>query len=281
LSDPTPKRDVPVDILANGPVAPGFYRCVVGLEGAKSAFAPGQFFQLRVQPGGLDPLLRRPFAPSEIEDDYLAFVYAVVGRGTELLSGLSSGDRVEILYPLGNGWSRPQPGEAALLVGGGCGTPSLLVWAQALVEAGHPVYVATGARSDSVLLEADALQQIATGMAVATDDGSTGRQGHAVDAAIGLIDEIPVGTPLRLYGCGPEPMLRGLCRLAAERDLPCEVSLEVRMACGFGACVGCVVPIRDAEAPEGFRYRKACQDGPVFDASTILWEETPDDGCRA
>jgi dihydroorotate dehydrogenase electron transfer subunit len=270
---PPTKRNLTAAVLANGPVAPGFCRMVLDLRGADRLFAPGQFFQLRVRPDGLDPLLRRPFAPSEVEADYLAFVYAVVGRGTEAMAALAAGDAVEVLLPLGRGYTLPpEPATHAVLVGGGCGAPSLLVLAQSLAARGNPVHIALGAQTASGLLEVDAMRGVARHLELATDDGTAGLEGHAVAAAAGLLDRLPAGTPVRLYGCGPEPMLRGLAELAALRQAPCEVSLEARMACGFGACVGCVVKVRDEARDEGFVYRKACQDGPVFDAATLLWD---------
>ena len=266
------KADLYTTVLANALVAPGFYRMVVDFPNADKVFAPGQFFQLRINPQGRDPLLRRPFAPSEVFSDMMAFVYAEVGRGTTIMAGLADGDQVSILAPLGSGFSLPEdPDTQAVIVGGGCGTPSLLVLSRALKAIGCSTHVAVGARSTASLLECDALAESATSHKFATDDGSSGLQGHAVMAAEELIKGLDQSKPIRIYSCGPEPMLKGLSALAAEQNLFCEVSLESRMACGFGACVGCVVKVKDDSRDEGFVYRKVCQDGPVFPAADLLW----------
>jgi dihydroorotate dehydrogenase electron transfer subunit len=270
---PERKRDCDALVLSNSRVAPGFFRMVVSLENADSIFRPGQFFQLRIDPKSLDPLLRRPFAPSETFPDTMAFVYAVVGHGTRVMSELHEGDRVSVLCPLGNCFALPEEKNAqALLVGGGCGAPSLLTLARALGSAGHAVHVALGARTQCSLLEVEAMAALAARLEVATDDGSHGIRGHAISAAETILSDLDPDLPVRIYACGPDPMLRALSALAEDRGIPCQVSLEARMACGFGACVGCVVKVRDATRPEGFAFRKVCCDGPVFDSREIVWE---------
>ncbi len=266
-----PKRDAHAEVLDNAPVVPGVHRMVLALPGAAGAFRPGQFFQARVFPDGLDPLLRRPFSPSELGEDRLTFVYQVVGRGTRALAALHRGDRVDVLYPLGRGYTLPEKGGGALLVGGGCGSPTLAVLARALRKAGCSVRAALGAQSACSLLEVPALRALADRVALATDDTSAGEARTAVDAAARILDALDA-PPARVYGCGPEPMLRALADLTAARGLPCEVSLEARMACGFGACMGCVVRVRDPRAPEGTAYERVCQDGPVFDVQRIVWD---------
>jgi len=261
--------DLAAEVVAHRVVAPGFKRMELALPRAVR-FAPGQFFQLLVHPGREAPLLRRPFAPSEVAERSFAFVYAVVGRGTEALAALRAGASVRVLAPLGTGWTLPARGGRAVLVGGGCGTPSLRVLAEALLRRKVEVHGVIGARSACALLEERAFARLCRKLEVATDDGSKGLRGHAVAAATRLLDSLGPGAAPRLYACGPHPMLRGLAGLAAERGLFCEVSLEERMACGFGACMGCAVRVR-ADNEDGFVYRRVCHDGPVFAAADLLW----------
>lgn len=265
-----PRIDERATITAHAEVAPGFRRMALAAPESARRFSPGQFFQLRVLDQGLRPLLRRPFAPSEIHADGFAFVYAVVGTGTETMARLPVGAAVQVLAPLGRGWALPRKGSRAVLVGGGCGTPSLRVLAETLALRGVAISTVIGARTACTLLERDALARLSELLAVSTDDGSAGFHGHAVGATEALLDEIGPTPRPHLFACGPTPMLRGLAALAHARGLPCQVSLEERMACGFGACMGCVVAIR-ADNPDGIVYRRVCVDGPVFDAEEVRW----------
>ncbi len=265
------KIDEPARIRANREVAPGFWRMSLAAPRVAARFKPGQFFQLRIDPAGNTPLLRRPFAPSEVDDRGFAFVYAVVGDGTRAMTSLKKGGRVQVLGPLGNGYRLPRRGARALLVGGGCGTPSLRFLAEVLSRRKVEIFTVIGARTACTLLERKALSRLSSMTAIATDDGSRGLHGHSVDATRLLLDEISAKPRPVIFACGPGPMLKGLAALAGERGLKCYVSLEERMACGFGACMGCVVPIR-ADNQDGYVYRRVCHDGPIFAAGDVVWE---------
>lgn len=263
------KRDVDATVAENVRAAPGFYRMRLKAPELAGLFKPGQFFQLRVGGWGDGLFLRRPFAPSDSSADGLTFFYAVVGAGTSRMTALRAGDKVKILAPLGTSYWLPSPGGVALLMGGGCGAPSLAPLARALREAGTKTVALLGARSSEVLLDQQTFHRVADRLIIATDDGSHGCQGTVVDAftrereSIGKVD--------RIYACGPVPMLRAAAKLAEELGVECQVSLEERMACGFGACMGCVVPVRDGKG--GTVFRRVCHDGPVFDAKDLAWEE--------
>ena len=211
--------------------------------------------------------MRRPFAPSETLPGGFAFVYAVVGTGTEAMTRLCPGETVSVLGPLGNGFAPPPSGAIAILAGGGCGTPSLRPLAEAFAAIGSEVWAVVGAKSGEGLLERDGIGKAAKRLTIATDDGSAGIRGTAVDGARSFLDDA-AGRAVVMYACGPGGMMAGLARLAAERGVRCEVSLEERMACGFGACVGCAVEVASGD---GFVYKKVCADGPVFDAATVRW----------
>ena len=265
------KQDVQAVVMENREEAPGFFRMRVGFSAPAPRFKPGQFFQLRVDDRAGQPFLRRPFAPSEAGDDGFSFFYAVVGEGTRMMSGLPIGARVGVLAPLGNAYTLPSGGSRALLLGGGCGAPSIAPLARCPRDAGVHVTILVGARTAGALLNRDAFALAADRLLLATDDGSHGCRGTVIDAY--RLDEASRNSrPDRIYACGPTPMLKAAARLAAELDVECEVSLEERMACGFGACMGCAVPVRDDQAEGGFVYRRVCHEGPVFDAKKLVWD---------
>lgn len=262
------KRDVTAGIVENAEVAPGFFRMRVSAPELAEAFRPGQFFQLRIGGAGEAFFLRRPFAPAENTADGFSFFYALVGEGTRAMAGMEPGARVNILAPLGNAYT-PLTSGSALLVGGGCGAPSLAPLARLLRANGVRTTIVLGARTASALLDHETFACVADRLVIATDDGSHGCRGNIVDAY--RMERENIGAFDRVYACGPLPMLRAAAGLAKECGVDCEVSLEERMACGFGACMGCVVPV--ALEDGGSAFRRVCHDGPVFNASALAWDE--------
>lgn len=216
---------------------------------------PGQFAQLLV-PGRT---LRRPISICELGEGTFRFVFQVRGEGTEILSELESGEKLNLLAPLGSGFELGALSRRALFVGGGIGVPPLL---EAAKRFGKNAVLAAGFRNaESVILQRD-FEAAGCKVLLATDDGSAGHHGLVTELTEGLeFDEI--------FACGPAPMLRAVSRLAEERGVPCQVSLEERMACGIGACLGCAVKLR-GEA--GDYYGHVCKDGPVFDSRKVLWK---------
>ena len=267
------------EILQNRAVADSWRELVLSWDEAASEPRPGQFLTLRVSPFS-DPLLRRPFAFSGFRRAFSGFqraddaatarasvVYQIRGGATRLLSRLAPGSRVDTLAPLGSCFPTPLPGETPVLAGGGIGLGPLLFLADTLsvgvlpAESGPPLFV-FGVRS-SALLPAIALP---AGSALCTDDGSSGFHGTVVDYLARNAPTPPKGGRLRLYGCGPGPMLAALATLAAERGWAASLSAEQWMACGVGACMGCALPRADGKG-----YLRACTDGPVFEAADIDW----------
>ncbi|MDR1534713.1 MAG: dihydroorotate dehydrogenase electron transfer subunit [Planctomycetota bacterium] len=257
------KRDVRGRILQNVRVGAGVFRLRLFLPRLAGSFLPGQFLQLRLRPGDVAPFLRRPFAPSDYEPEGLSLIYAVAGRGTRLLSELPPGAEVDVLAPLGNSFSLLPAGSAAVLAGGGVGFAGLLPLARRLSSDGVEVTGALGTGTAAALPPESAFPDFPGRLLIATDDGSRGFHGNVVDA---LGAEGIAGTAARLYACGPLPMLAAAARLAAAEGVGCEVSLEARLACGFGACLGCAVPVLDGKG-----YRRVCRDGPVFAADALDW----------
>jgi dihydroorotate dehydrogenase electron transfer subunit len=255
-------------VLANEVCGGANRRLRLAVGEAFPACAPGQFVML--SPGAIpaaprfDPLLPRPMAVFRREGPALEVLYKITGRGTALLAAARPGDAVRVVGPLGRGFPLPAPGERAVLVGGGTGIASLFDLAARAREAG-PVSVLLGARSAADLMAVAEFEALGAPLRVATEDGSAGRRGLVTE----LLEEALGEGPARVYACGPTPMMRRAAELAARAGRPCFASLENRMACGFGVCLGCAVP----RAGEG--YALVCRDGPVFGADELRLEALP------
>lgn len=244
-------------IISRKEIAPGVFDFVVEAEDVSRAAVPGQFAQILV-PG---KTLRRPVSICEIDGDAgtLRFVFQVRGEGTARLSRMGPGEAMNLLAPLGRGFRPGDTGRRAVFVGGGIGVPPLLAAARPF---GKNAVLAAGFRSaGSVILKED-FEAFGCEVRVATDDGSAGLHGLATELLRDLSFDV-------LFACGPRPMLREVCRVAGERDVPCEVSMEERMACGIGACLVCSVKLR---GENGEFYGRVCSDGPVFEGREIVWE---------
>ena len=216
----------------------------------------GQFVE--VYPDNGVNLLSRPISICEINKDKgsLRLVFQIVGKGTKLFSKLKKGDRIRLLGPCGNGYTLCEGRN--ILVGGGIGVPPLL---ETCKELKGDKVVVLGFRSGSFL--AEEFEKLGAKVYITTDDGSKGFKGNVVDL---LRSENITGD--MIYSCGPKVMLKFLSMYAEEKGIKCQVSMEERMACGIGACVGCVVKIKDKE---GWTYKKVCKDGPVFDSREVCW----------
>lgn len=216
---------------------------------------PGQFAQILV-PGRT---LRRPISICGAGKDTLRFVIQVRGAGTEILSHLEPGDTLDLLAPLGNGFPLDVPAKRAAFVGGGIGTPPLLGAAAAFP--GEKLAVLGFRTKEAVILARD-FRATGCDTRIATDDGTCGT--HGLVTAVLEEETFDV-----CYACGPAPMLKAVAALCGARGVPCFVSLEQRMACGVGACLGCAVALR---RPDGSAYYgHVCKDGPVFRAEDVVF----------
>lgn len=223
---------------------------------------PGQFVEVRVD-GSVETFLRRPISINFVdrERNELWLLVATVGEGTRQIARLQSGDVVNIVGPLGNGFSLPA-GEAAgtvLLVGGGVGVAPLLYQGAVLKEAGlEPVFL-LGARSAKDLLMLDEFRKYGE-VFVTTEDGSEGERGFVTQHTVLQKRQFDL-----ILSCGPTPMMKAVARFAYQQNIECEVSLENMMACGLGACLCCV-----EKTVEGNLC--VCKDGPVFNIKKLLWQ---------
>ena len=257
------------------PVAEGYYELCFDWPAATGSLAddapsPGRFLTIRAG-GRYDPALRRPFAFSGYTPDSTttdtgaktSFIFQLRGRGTGHLAGLKAGDALDVLGPLGKGFSKPAHGCRPVLVAGGIGLGPMLYQAHALAAdaaAGlceAPVFV-IGVRNAGFVPQVD----LPAGTVICTDDGSAGFKGTATDYLAGF----DPGLPPVYYACGPAPMMAAVDRLAQSRRAPYEAATEQWMACGVGACAGCAVRLKSGA------FMRACVDGPVLDGSLVDWE---------
>jgi dihydroorotate dehydrogenase electron transfer subunit len=254
-------------ILSHLPAGRGFYRLVLKAPETAAAALPGQFVMLRVSEN-LDPLLARPFGISAVPSrSSIEIVYRVVGRGTDQLTGMEAGHTLSLLGPLGKGFPLPGKGTTPVLVGGGSGFPPLHFLAQ---RAGSRAHFFIGSRNKECLPPASIIKSfrdVTSRVHIATEDGSTGARGMSTDILNAFLSKRESKTHLVIYACGPHAMLAAVSRIAAEHSIPSFVSMEERMACGLGACMGCSIPMKSGG------YKRACKEGPVFDSREIDWRD--------
>lgn len=224
----------------------------------KASFAdkakPGQFISVYTNDAG--KLLPRPISICEIAEGMLRIVYRVAGAGTAEFSEYKAGDSITILGPLGNGF--PLEEKKAFLIGGGIGVPPMLELAKQL---NCEKQIVVGYR-DELFLNEELEKQ--GSLYIATEDGSTGTKGNVMDAIRehGLTADV-------IYACGPKPMLRAIKAYAEEYHITAWISMEERMACGVGACLGCVCQTKDVDEHSQVHNKRICKDGPVFDAKEV------------
>ena len=226
-------------------------------RGAKEA-KPGQFIAMYCEDG--TKLLPRPISICGIdaEKGTLRVVYRIAGEGTRLFSEMKEGDFLEVLGPLGNGFTMKE--EKAIIVGGGIGIPPMLELAKQL---SCEKTVVLGYR-DELFLKDEFESYV--DVAVATEDGSCGTKGTVIDA----IKEAGVDGKV-IYACGPMPMLKALAEYAEAHDMEAQISLEERMACGIGACLGCICKTKKKDHHTNVNNQRICKDGPVFDAKEVVF----------
>jgi dihydroorotate dehydrogenase electron transfer subunit len=266
-------------ILSNVEVSPGYWRMRMTAPPEFASVRPGQFVMVRVN-GALDPLLRRPFGVFDvgtytpvhsgaIAQPYLEMLYRVVGKGTTMLASLHETDLLDVLGPLGKGFESGPADEEKLIVGGGVGLAPLFLLAKELLKQ-SPVRLFAGGRTRDDILCITEFERLGVECYTATEDGSLGERGLVTEAL--LLRLKTVKGKARIYACGPHGMLNAVANIAAEQGISCQVSLEGYMACGVGACLGCVAPgnTHSTETPD---YRCVCTEGPVFEAGDLKWRD--------
>ncbi len=246
-------------VLSQRELAPQIYDMWIETDFSKMA-KPGQF--ICVYPKDRSTLLPRPISICEVEENKLRIVYRKVGQGTAEFSEYKEGDTIAILGTLGNGFPAEEAvGKKVFLMGGGIGVPPILELAKRLASKAE-IHVIVGYRDANTFLKED-FEQYAR-VHIATEDGSVGSKGNVMDAiaAEGLTGDM-------IYACGPMPMLRAIKYYAQERNMTAYISLEEHMACGVGACLGCVVKTKEIDHHSHVHNARICTDGPVFEAKEV------------
>ncbi|MDE7373323.1 MAG: dihydroorotate dehydrogenase electron transfer subunit [Clostridia bacterium] len=238
------------EIIKNIPLTRDVYKMI--LRGDTSGItAAGQFVNIK-----LDGLyLRRPISVCDVDGDLLTIIYKVVGKGTELMSGMREGQILDVLTGLGNGYDIAKSGDKPLLIGGGVGVPPLYNLAKRLKREGKSVRVILGFNTASEVFYEDEFKALGCEVAVTTVDGSKGIKGFVTNAMSGEYTHV--------YTCGPEPMLKAVYSASTSGG---QFSFEERMGCGFGACMGC-----SCKTVTG--YKRICKDGPVLSKEEIIWQK--------
>ena len=252
-------------ILDHQQVAPDHFKITLKSTYIPAHAKPGQFVQVRCT-DTIDPLLRRPLGIHKVAKDQFELLYEVVGRGTELLSQRKIGEKVDVLGPLGNGFNLDSK-KTAIIIAGGMGVAPLLYVAQQITNYKLPItdylQVFIGANTKKKVLCEKDFKKLTDKVMISTDDGSYANKGYISDILFRHLEENRE-IDATIYACGPKPMLKEVADIAFQKKLECQVSMEARMACGIGTCLGCVI-----KTTKG--YQKVCDDGPVFDSKEIIW----------
>jgi len=302
-------EQVKLKILSNRNIRGNYF--IMTLQGGRIARSaqPGQFVMVKVN-AGQAPLLRRPLSIHAVQGGRLALLYGVVGPGTRLLSQKRAGERLDVIGPLGNGFdtslarrpscsparltdsagmlngapysSRQHP-SAVVLVAGGMGIAPLLFLAERLRK--HKQIVLLGVKSKHSILCEKEFKKIGCDVAVATEDGSAGFRGMVTSLFEKLLLTIDHRPSTRIYACGPYPMLAAVAQIARRYRIPAFGSFEAHMACGIGACMGCIIKLKTKNSSRTRRhsagsrkagklkteYKRVCKDGPVFPLNQVVF----------
>ena len=271
-----------VQIVSNARDTDAYFRLVMRAPRIAPLIQPGQFAHVRIAPLK-DALLRRPFSIFQVEDGTFSILYKTVGKGTEALSRMGRGEELSVIAPLGHGFTVPKRGaEVPLLVAGGYGMAALYLLAQRSPRKG--IVFVGGRRHPDILCEKE-FAALGWDVRVTTEDGSHGQKGLVTAPLLKELQKSqrakgktnasktrhpPSAIPnLKLFACGPTGLLRAVGRLAAEFNVPAELSMDEHMCCGVGVCLTCVIPVKQGD---GWEYQRTCTEGPVFDARDVVWE---------
>jgi len=247
-------------IISNRNLTRSLYEMIIEAPDAANAAKMGQFIHIYC---GKEFTLRRPISICDASKGTLKICYDMRGKGTAAMAQMKVGDTVDIMGPLGNGFSFDE-GAKVLMVGGGIGIYPLIMAAK---RAGRGSAALLGFRSAKFINYTNEFERAGVSVKIVTDDGSAGVGGFVTDLIDGALKAEKYDL---VICCGPAVMMKKAAAIAAENGVSCQVSLEERMACGLGACAGCACAVRTADG--GMTYKKVCKDGPVFDSAEVIWE---------
>jgi len=267
--------NIKVKILSKKEVAPNIHLIRLDAPAIAQDTLPGQFIHIRCSQN-YHPLLRRPISIYRIDKEKgeIYILFQVVGEGTKLLSQRAVGDNLDILGPIGNGFNIYPKSKKIMIVGGGIGVAPLLALCEESIRQEKEVRVLIGALKKELVIEEENFRNLGAKVDVATDDGSYQYKGLVTD----LLERAVKGGWLadQIFACGPKPMLKKINEIALQANINCQVSLEERMACGIGACLGCVCKIKTKDKKEDkvkYEYKRVCVDGPIFEGSEVVWDD--------
>jgi dihydroorotate dehydrogenase electron transfer subunit len=275
-----------VQIVSNERDTDSYFRLVLRAPQIAPLIQPGQFAHVRILPLK-DALLRRPFSIFQVAGDTFSILYKTVGKGTEVLSRMHAGEEVSIIAPLGHGFTVPKAGgKTPLLVAGGYGMAAMFLLAQRSPQKG--IVFVGGRRRVDILCEKE-FAALGWDVRVTTEDGSHGEKGLVTQPLLAelrgsrgneaqtgkseidqsLLTSAATRRKVKIFACGPTPMLRAVGKIAEDFNVPAELSMDEHMCCGVGVCLTCVIPVKNGDSWE---YQRTCTEGPVFDSRQVVWE---------
>jgi dihydroorotate dehydrogenase electron transfer subunit len=262
-------------IKSNREIAEGHYLLTVQLPFEFATPQPGQFVMLRIKGRG-EPFLGRPLSVYDFhrhsERVICEILYKVIGKGTQLLSKMRVRDVVEVLGPLGHPFTLASPKKNIVLIAGGMGIAPMTFLAahyrSSKIGSRTKIICYAGARDIESLAGIERMQVLSE-LKICTDNGSRGYHGFVTEL---FKKDIPSYDARKTvaYACGPRPMLKQMATILQKKPIPCEVSLEERMACGVGVCLGCVTAVKDGKGKR--KYERVCTEGPVFNINDVIWD---------
>jgi dihydroorotate dehydrogenase electron transfer subunit len=266
--------DTVAEVLSNTRLSSDYNVLALAAPAIAREAQPGQF--VMVKPAGRnDPLLRRPFSIFEIVRDERANLLGIslfnkrVGVGTSLLYDANPGEPISVLGPLGRPFAPVEPPAEAWMVAGGVGLAPFVTLAEALAARGTKMTLFYGARSERELHRQAGFAALGATLVLTTEDGSCGVRGRVTGPLEQALASHAADRPVTLYACGPTPMMSAVATIGARAGRPVWVSVEPTMGCGMGGCYSCVVPVKHGAHSH---FVRSCLEGPVFDASTLVWD---------
>lgn len=258
--------NIKAELLKKVELKKGIFKFTVKADEITKIAKPGNFIEIRVN-NDIEPFLRRPISIYNMDKEkgILEFIFQQKGKGTQILSTRKEGELIDIIGPLGYGTFRYTNYNKLAIIGGGIGVFPLYELAKCAKNENKEIHTYLGFRNKDLVVLEDEFKKVSDNLTITTDDGSYAEKGFAINF---LKEDIENGKIDSIYACGPLPMLRAVRNLAIEKEIPCQISLEERMACGMGVCLGCAVKTAKSpeEAPE---YWHVCKAGPVFQAKDV------------
>jgi len=256
------------EIILNENIKADYYKVVFNAPHITSSVLPGQFVHVQITELR-NRILRRPFSICDITSDgLLTVVYKIVGEGTKVLSELKAGAVCDLLGPLGNPYSLPLDSEYPVIIAGGYGSAATYILAKKSKRKG---VLLLGAKTEEDLILIDDYKKLGFDVKITTENGEIGTKG-LITSLLKEYFDTDNSEKMKFYGCGPNPMMIAVAKMASECGRKAELSLDHAMCCGVGACYACVMKIKDTENPNSWQYARTCREGPVFLSDMIYIE---------